>query len=94
GRKRGQANETAPDRDADVLSAFVPVVAISDVAAPIGAVPESAASARREAASPALPVAALARLTARLPNGVTVALECRGQDAGLVKAMIEALGAR
>ncbi|MEF9416952.1 MULTISPECIES: IS66-like element accessory protein TnpA [Ralstonia solanacearum species complex] len=95
GRKRGQADEaTAPDRDADVRSAFVPVVAISDVAAPIEAVPKSAVSARREAASPALPAAALARLTARLPNGVTLALECRGQDAGLVKAMIEALGAR
>jgi len=34
-----------------------------------------------------------ARLSARLPNGVTVELECTGHDAALVTAMIAALGA-
>lgn len=79
GRKRGQAYEaTVPARDdVDVRQAFVPVVAISDVAAPTEAAPESAASVRGETASPAL-----ARLTARLPNGVTIALECRGKTQG------------
>jgi transposase len=33
------------------------------------------------------------RLSARLPNGVTVELECTGHDAALVTAMIAALGA-
>jgi transposase len=33
------------------------------------------------------------RLSARLPNGVTVELECTGHDAALVTAMITALGA-
>ncbi|KHK52085.1 hypothetical protein PI87_19850 [Ralstonia sp. A12] len=95
GRKRGRSNEVAePEHDADVRPAFGPVVSIGDVTAPLGAGPESAVSARREAASPSSQASAPARLTARLPNGVTVALQCRGQDAGLVKAMIEALGAR
>lgn len=35
-----------------------------------------------------------ARLSARLPNGVTVELECTAHDAALVTAMITALGAR
>lgn len=33
------------------------------------------------------------RLSARLPNGVTVELECTGHDAALLTAMIAALGA-
>ncbi len=33
------------------------------------------------------------RLSARLPNGVTVELACAGHDAALVTAMITALGA-
>lgn len=33
------------------------------------------------------------RLSARLPNGVTVELECTGHDTALVTAMITALGA-
>ncbi|CAJ0780788.1 IS66-like element accessory protein TnpA [Ralstonia chuxiongensis] len=71
--------------------AFVPVVAIDDV---VVSAPESAPIVRREAASPSPQATASARLTAQLPNGVTVALECSGRDTGLVKAMIEALGAR
>ena len=33
-------------------------------------------------------------LKAQLPNGVSLELECAGQDAALVKAIIDALGAR
>ena len=56
--QRRQANEVAAlDRDADVRPAFVPMVAIGDVAARIEAGPESAAIVRREAASPALSAA-------------------------------------
>ncbi|MDB0525043.1 IS66-like element accessory protein TnpA [Ralstonia solanacearum] len=74
GRKRRRDNELAAlEREADVRSAFIPVVA--------------ATAGLNLTASPA-------RLTAQLPNGVTVTLECSGQDASLVKAMIEALGAR
>ena len=50
--------------------------------------------ARREAAAPALRGPVPARLRAQLPNGVTLELECGGRDGALVKAMIEALGAR
>ena len=49
---------------------------------------------RREAAAPALRAPVPARLRAQLPNGVTLELECGGRDGALVKAMIEALGAR
>jgi hypothetical protein len=55
--QRRQANEVAAlDRDADVRPAFMPMVAIGDVAARIEAGP-SAAIVRREAASPALSAA-------------------------------------
>jgi transposase len=42
-----------------------------------------------------VPTSSLApvRLSARLPNGVTVELECTAHDAALVTAMITALGA-
>ena len=74
--------------------AFVPVVTLGEVAQPVEAAVELAAVARREAAAPALRVPAPARLRAQLPNGVTLELECGGRDGALVKAMIDALGAR
>jgi transposase len=43
---------------------------------------------------PAVATPQLARLSARLPNGTTVELQCAGGDAALVAAMITALGAR
>ncbi|WP_367395282.1 transposase [Cupriavidus sp. Agwp_2] len=92
------ANEAAAADSAEAaLPAFAPVVEISGVTR----VPESAVALeclRNQA--PAVPQPssrpplAPALLTARLPNGVTVELECGGQDVALVKAMIEALGAR
>ena len=51
--------------------------------------------ARREAAAaPVLRAPVPARLRSQLLNGVTLELECTGRDGALVKAMIEALGAR
>ena len=87
------AAETA-DGGESVLSAFVPVVEVGSAMR----VPESPASlectpARAPASPQTSPRPSLpALLTARLPNGVTVELECGGQDVALVKAMIEALG--
>lgn len=79
------------------LPAFVPVVEVSGVTrvpeSPVALeclpaqAPASTLPSPRPPLTPAL-------LTARLPNGVTVKLECGGQDVALVKAMIEALGAR
>ncbi|MDK3022663.1 transposase [Cupriavidus taiwanensis] len=92
------ANEAAAAGSAEsALPAFAPVVEISGVTR----VPESAVALERlrtqapaaPQPSPRLPLQP-ALLTARLPNGVTVELECGGQDVALVKAMIEALGAR
>ncbi|AOJ73571.1 IS66-like element accessory protein TnpA [Burkholderia savannae] len=74
-------------------SAFVPVVPINEVA-PVRTNPEPVnvrrTSHRYEAAKAMTP----ARLSAQLPNGVTLQLECAAHDGALVKAMIEALGAR
>jgi transposase len=77
------------------MAAFVPVVEIDGA----GMVPKPST------ASTNLPVchddsgalssgssSAPARLRAQLPNGVTLTLECTGQDAPLVSAMIETLG--
>ena len=79
-----------------VEPAFVPVVTLAEVGGqPIEDLAEAApVVARREAAAPALRAPVPARLRAQLPNGVTLELECGGRDGALVKAMIEALGAR
>lgn len=77
------ANETAAtDRAEPALPAFVPV-ALERLPAQA---PTSTQPSPRPPLTPAL-------LTARLPNGVMVELQCGGQDVALVKAMIEALGA-
>ena len=89
--ERAQGATGAP---VNVEPAFVPVVTLGEVAQPVEAAVELAAVARREAAASALRVPASARLRAQLPNGVTLELECGGRDGALVKAMIEALGAR
>jgi transposase len=93
---REQSN--APVRGGMVVtsSAFVPVVAIDDPApapalSPAPApwpMPEPKRSPLSSRAAPA------ARLSAQLPNGVKLELECSGHDAALVSAMIAALGAR
>ena len=79
------------------MPAFVPVIEVSGLTR----VPESpvaleclpAQSPASTQPSPRPPLTP-ALLTARLPNGVMVELQCGGQDVTLVKAMIEALGAR
>jgi transposase len=91
---RERANAVAATVSVESLpSAFVPVVPINEVA-PVRTSPEPVSvrrsSHRYEAAMTATP----ARLSAQLPNGVTLQLECAAHDGALVKAMIEALGAR
>ena len=88
--------QVATGASVTVEPAFVPVVTLAEVTQPVEAAVELAAVARREAAAaaPALRAPAPARLRAQLPNGVTLELECGGRDGALVKAMIEALGAR
>ncbi|HJW57938.1 MAG TPA: transposase [Burkholderiaceae bacterium] len=67
-------------------SAFIPVVQIESA-------PPQAPT--RHVVAPPLPQPVPpARLTVRLPNGVTVELACGGHDAALVTAMIAALGAQ
>lgn len=83
----------AGDAAGATLPAFVPVMTIDNVVVPGPAAPESPPVVRCKIANPASRPAVPARLTAQLPNGVTVELTCGGQDIGLVKAMIEALGA-
>jgi transposase len=78
-----------------VEPAFMPVVTFGEVSQPVEPVRDAApVVARREPAAPALRATVPARLRAQLPNGVTLELECGGRDGALVKAMIEALGAR
>lgn len=71
------------------LPAFIPVIAVDST-------PPSAAvtpSRPHDALSRAPITVPDARLTARLPNGVTVELACGGQHAPLLRTMLEALGA-
>ncbi|MGE8454246.1 MAG: IS66-like element accessory protein TnpA [Pseudomonadales bacterium] len=73
-------------------SAFVPVVEVR------GVPPQAQRSRPASPESTSVPVPQsssspqLARLSARLPNGVTIELECTPKDGPLVKAMIAALG--
>ncbi|API73776.1 IS66-like element accessory protein TnpA [Ralstonia pseudosolanacearum] len=95
GRGRRRRNEAATaDDDASTRSAFIPVVTMGDTAVPASVKPTRTPLIRGEAASPPSHAAVSARLTAQLPNGVRVELECGGRDVEIVKAMIEALGAR
>ena len=71
------------------LPAFVPVVAVDGAPLPATATP----SMPHDALSRAPIRVPDARLTARLPNGVTVELTCGGQHAPLLRAMLETLGA-
>ncbi|MFJ1260910.1 IS66-like element accessory protein TnpA [Cupriavidus sp. CuC1] len=76
-------------------AAFVPVVEIGGIvpkAEPLATPGRLPVHYEPEPVPP--PSSPLARLAAQLPNGVTVELECTGQDAALVAAMIKALGAQ
>lgn len=81
-----------------VSSAFVPVVPIdkatnaSNPAATTAPALES--GERLEPCDAPSQRVSPARLTARLPNGIVLGLECSGRDASLVTAMTAALGAR
>jgi transposase len=93
-RLREQSTAPARSNTAVGLSAFVPVVAIDD-AAPVSVTAHAARPTpepQRADLSP--PATQGARLSARLPNGVKLELECSERDAALVIAMIAALGAR
>lgn len=91
---RERTNAAAATASVEPLpSAFVPVVTVDEVA-PMRTNPEPVnvrrTSHRYESAKAMTPT----RLSAQLPNGVTLQLECAAHDGALVKAMIEALGAR
>jgi transposase len=90
GQQRAGTAVSASERTTEV---FVPVVELCDMADP----PEPPAppsvqhpvqpgKAARNADFPG------PRLTVEMPNGVTLRLECRGQDVELVSAMIVTLG--
>lgn len=86
-----ESGQTAQPADAHA-PAFVPVV---EVAATRPATPEvlpapTRAETVRVSQRPPLP----SRLTAQLPNGVSLELECMAQDTALLKAMIDTLRAR
>jgi len=91
------ANE-ASAATGSTLPAFVPVVEVNDVMrvmeSPVAVRGRPPAETPPRTQPPQRPSLTPALLKARLPNGVTVKLECGGQDVALVKAMIEALGAR
>ncbi|WP_322028085.1 IS66-like element accessory protein TnpA [Burkholderia sp. BCC1977] len=93
-RLREQSNTTSRDDMAVASSAFVPVVAIGEpaptMALPVASRPTPEAEPSRLSARATLTV----RLSAQLPNGVKLELECTERDAALVTAMIAALGAR
>lgn len=87
----------AADSAEAALPAFVPAIEVSGATHVLESpLPRECLTARAPASPQptARPTLKPALLTARLPNGVTVELECGGQDVALVKAMIEALGAR
>ncbi|WP_198351430.1 hypothetical protein [Burkholderia ubonensis] len=80
-----------PDREETSPTRFVLVVAVGDTASVLACVPAvSLAPDRREGSRVSLCSAPSARLSAILPNGVMVELECSGQDGSLVTAMIAA----
>lgn len=95
--RQHQVAKEAAAATGSTLPAFVPVVEVSNVmrvtespvvqGRPPAETPTRTQPPQRPSQTPAL-------LKARLPNGVTVELECGGQDVALVKTMIEALGAR
>ena len=71
------------------LPAFMPVIAVDSASPSAAATPPMPHDALSSA-----PISVPdARLTARLPNGVTVELACSGQHAPLLRTMLEALGA-
>ncbi len=89
---RERANAAATVSVEPLPSAFVPVVTVGEVA-PVRMNPEPVSVRRSSHGYGSAKTATPARLSAQLPNGVTLQLECAAHDGALVKAMIEALGA-
>ncbi|CAN7790149.1 transposase [Caballeronia sp. LjRoot34] len=89
-RLHERSNTPMREGTACASSAFVPVVVAIDDRTPVPAaqpVPE------RESSHLSPRSVRSARLSAQLPNGVKIELECTTGDAGLVAAMVSALGA-
>jgi transposase len=90
--ERAKSARAAEDTVDPVTTAFIPVVSVehsypdSDPKSSALPVPSS----HRQSATVSRP---MARLSAQLPNGVRVELECSRHDATLVTALIAALGA-
>lgn len=90
---RERANAAAATASVEPLpSAFVPVVTVNEVA-PVRMNREPVSVGRSSHGYESAKATKPARLSAQLPNGVTLQLECAAHDGALVKAMIEALGA-
>jgi transposase len=90
---RERANAAAATASVEPLpSAFVPVVAVGEVA-PMRTNPEPVSVRRSSHGYESVKTATPARLSAQLPNGVTLQLECAAHDGALVRAIVEALGA-
>ncbi|MGN4195200.1 IS66-like element accessory protein TnpA [Burkholderia gladioli] len=95
-QERREVAGVSHDAIAQAPSAFVPVVLIDESPASTlaeTALPAPQPSLQREPPRPSPRAAPLARLSATLPNGVVLELECSGRDTSLVTAMIAALGA-
>jgi len=75
-------------------SAFVPVVAIDEPTVVMASAPASHRATRAESSCVSPRSTRLARLSAHLPNGVNLELECSAEDVAIVNAMVVALGAR
>ena len=90
--ERAKSARAAEDTVNPATTAFIPVVSVEhsypDSNPQSSALPVS--SSHRQSATVSRP---MARLSAQLPNGVKLELECAGGDAGLVAAMVTALGA-
>ena len=92
-RQRQQGNGVAEGAIERATEVFVPVVELRDVAGPTeppAQAPLQRPAHRAKAARQPDPPAP--RLTVEMPNGVTLRLECSGQDVELVSAMIVTLG--
>lgn len=92
---RGREQGGAPVRHdvAVSLSAFVPVVAIDEPTPVTAFASPSPRAIGAESSCGSTPSTRSARLTARLPNGVKLELECSAEDASIVNAVVVALGA-
>jgi transposase len=74
-------------------SAFIPVVAIDEPTTVMASKPASHRAHRAESSYVSPRSTRLARLSAHLPNGVKLELECSADDVVIVNTMVVALGA-